>query len=67
MAPSRKTQAGEVAVFLLLIVPSIALSLFSIRQGQLSFVLTGSAFGFVDSLLGFALFQKLGSARGLTG
>jgi membrane protease YdiL (CAAX protease family) len=43
MAPNRKVQAGEVAVFLLLIVPSLALSLFAIRQGQLNFVLTATA------------------------
>ena len=48
MAPSRKVQAAEVAVFLLLIVPSLVLSLFVIRQGQLSFVLTATATIFRD-------------------
>lgn len=48
MAPSRKVQAGEVAVFLLLIVPSLVLSLFVIRQGHLSFVLTAAATIFRD-------------------
>lgn len=48
MAPSRKIQAAEVAIFLLLIVPSLVLSLFVIRQGQLSFVLTAAATIFRD-------------------
>ena len=48
MAPSRKVQAAEVAVFLLLIVPSMALSLFAIRLGQLSFVLAATATIFRD-------------------
>jgi membrane protease YdiL (CAAX protease family) len=43
MDASRKVQAWEVAVFLLLIVPSMALSLFVIRLGQLSFVPTATA------------------------
>lgn len=37
-APSRKAQALEVAVFLFLIVPSLGLSLFVVRQIQLTFV-----------------------------
>jgi uncharacterized protein len=48
MEPSRKIQATEVAVFLLLIVPSLVLSLFVIRQGHLSFVLTATAIIFRD-------------------
>lgn len=49
MEPSRKMQATEVAVFLLLIVPSLVLSLFAIRQGQLSFVLAATAAIFRDA------------------
>jgi uncharacterized protein len=48
MAPARNVQATEVAVFLLLIVPSLVLSLFAIRQGQLSFVLAATATIFRD-------------------
>ena len=48
MAPSRNVQATEVAVFLFLIVPSLVLSLFVIRQGQLSFVLAATATIFRD-------------------
>jgi len=40
---SRKEQAVEVWVFLFLIVPSMALSLFAIRQGSLGFTVTASA------------------------
>jgi uncharacterized protein len=62
MAPSQKVQAGEVAVFLLLIVPSMVLSLFAIRQGQLSFVLAATATIFRDlglvSLILFFLWQN---------
>lgn len=46
--PRQKIQAAEVAVFLLLIVPSLVLSLFVIRQGQLSFVLVATATIFRD-------------------
>jgi uncharacterized protein len=57
MTSSRKVQAWEVAVFLLLIVPSMALSLFAIRQGQLSFVLAATATIFRDlGLVGLILF-----------
>jgi uncharacterized protein len=57
MDPNRKIQAWEVAVFLLLIVPSMALSLFVIRQGQLSFVLTATAIILRDlGLVGLILF-----------
>ncbi|MBU3887873.1 CPBP family intramembrane glutamic endopeptidase [Methylosinus sp. KRF6] len=48
MAPSRRVLTSEVAVFLLLIVPSLVLSLFVIRQGQLSFVLAATATIFRD-------------------
>ena len=48
MEPSRKIQTTEIAVFLLLIVPSLVLSLFVIRQGQLGFVLTATAIIFRD-------------------
>lgn len=41
--PSRKEQVREVLVFLFLIVPSMALSFFVIRQGNLSFRLTAIA------------------------
>ena len=57
MDPNRKIQAWEVAVFLLLIVPSMALSLLVIRQGQLSFVLTATAIILRDlGLVGLILF-----------
>ena len=39
----RKENILEVSVFLFLIVPSMALSLFAVRQGQLGFVLAASA------------------------
>ena len=62
MAPSGNLQAAEVAVFLLLIVPSMVLSLFVIRQGQLSFVLTATATIFRDlglvSLILFFLWRN---------
>jgi membrane protease YdiL (CAAX protease family) len=45
---ARKEQAVEVAVFLFLIVPSMVLSLFVVRQGNLSFVLTAVATIFRD-------------------
>jgi membrane protease YdiL (CAAX protease family) len=41
--PDRRVQRIEVAVFLLLIVPSMALSFLVVRQGNLSFVLTAVA------------------------
>jgi membrane protease YdiL (CAAX protease family) len=40
---AQKEQGIEVLVFLFLIVPSMALSLFAVRQGQLSFVLVATA------------------------
>jgi hypothetical protein len=40
---SRKEQGLEVAVFLFLIVPSMVLSFFVIRQGSLGFVFTASS------------------------
>jgi membrane protease YdiL (CAAX protease family) len=43
IAPGRRTQAVEVSVFLFLIVPSLVLSLFVIRQGGLGFVITAVA------------------------
>jgi uncharacterized protein len=49
MEPSPKIQATEVGVFLLLIMPSLVLSLFVIRQGQLSFVLAAAATIFRDA------------------
>jgi uncharacterized protein len=62
MAPDPKVQATEVAVFLLLIVPSMVLSLFAIRQGQLGFVLTATAVIFRDlglvSLILFFLWRN---------
>jgi CAAX protease family protein len=41
--PSEKEQLFEVAVFLFLIVPSMVLSLFAVKQGSLSFLLVASA------------------------
>lgn len=46
--PTVKEQAVEVAVFLFLIVPSMVLSLFVVRQRNLSFVLTAVATIFRD-------------------
>jgi membrane protease YdiL (CAAX protease family) len=43
VANSRKEQGLEVAVFLFLIVPSMVLSFFVIRQGSLGFVFTASS------------------------
>jgi membrane protease YdiL (CAAX protease family) len=55
--PSRKEQTVEVAVFLFLIVPSMALSLLAIREGLLSFMLAATATIFRDlSLISFILF-----------
>jgi uncharacterized protein len=57
-----KEQAVEVAVFLFLIVPSMILSLFVVRQGSLSFVLTAVATIFRDlglvSLILFFLWRN---------
>jgi CAAX protease family protein len=62
MASRQNVQAAEVAVFLFLIVPSLILSLFAIRQGQLSFVLAASATIFRDlglvCLIVFFLWQN---------
>jgi membrane protease YdiL (CAAX protease family) len=53
---SHKEQAVEVAVFLFLIVPSMVLSLFVVRRGNLSFVLTAVATIFRDlGLVGLIL------------
>jgi membrane protease YdiL (CAAX protease family) len=41
--PSEKEQLFEVAVFLFLIVPSMTLSFFAVKQGSLSFLLVASA------------------------
>src|SRR5262249_60907617 len=55
--PTVKKQAIEVAVFLFLIVPSLALSLFAVRQGNMSFVLLAVATIFRDlGLVGLILF-----------
>jgi uncharacterized protein len=57
-----KEQAVEVAVFLFLIVPSMVLSLFAVRQGNLSFVLAAVATIFRDlglvSLILFFLWRN---------
>jgi len=57
-----KEQAIEVAVFLLLIVPSMVLSIFAVRQGNLSFLLTAVATIFRDlglvSLILFFLWRN---------
>jgi uncharacterized protein len=42
-SPSRKAQAIEVGIFLLLIVPSMVISLLAIRQGKVGFVVTAIA------------------------
>ncbi len=59
---ARKEQAVEVAVFLFLIVPSMVLSLFVVRRGNLSFVLTAVATIFRDlglvSLILFFLWRN---------
>jgi len=59
---ARKEQAVEVAVFLFLIVPSMVLSLFVVRRGNLSFVLTAVASLFRDlglvSLILFFLWRN---------
>jgi membrane protease YdiL (CAAX protease family) len=41
--PSRREQLFEVSAFLFLIVPSLALSFFAVKQGTLSFVITAIA------------------------
>ena len=57
IAPGIREQAVEVAVFLFLIVPSLVLSLFAVRQGSLSFVLVAVATIFRDlSLVSLVLF-----------
>jgi membrane protease YdiL (CAAX protease family) len=65
--PGRKEQGVEVAVFLFLIVPSMVLSLFAIRQGQLGFVLTATAVIFRDlglvSLILFFLWRNGETSR----
>ena len=55
--PARRQRAVELAVFLFLIVPSLVLSLFAVRQGNLSFVLLAGATIFRDlSLVSLILF-----------
>jgi membrane protease YdiL (CAAX protease family) len=55
--PSRRVQLIEVAVFLFLIVPSMALSFLVVKQGHLSFVLTAVATILRDlGLVGLILF-----------
>jgi len=65
-----KEQTIEVWVFLFLIVPSIALSLFVVRQGQLGFVLTASSIILRDlalvCLILFFLWRN-GESRSLIG
>jgi len=41
--PEPRVQAAEIAVFLLIILPSLAVSFFAIKQGQVSFSLTAAA------------------------
>ena len=64
---SRKEQFLEVSVFLFLIVPSMALSLFAVRQGKLSFPITASAILLRDlalvCLILFFLWRNGESAR----
>lgn len=52
---TRKEQAVEVAVFLFLVVPSLVLSLFAVRKGSLSFVLSAVAIIFRDLALVFLI------------
>jgi membrane protease YdiL (CAAX protease family) len=49
--PARKVQAVEIIVFLILIVPSLALSFFAARQGRIGFTLTAVATIFRDLAL----------------
>lgn len=62
VALSPKEQGVEVAVFLFLVVPSMVLSLFAIRQGQVGFPLTATAVIFRDlglvSLILFFLWRN---------
>lgn len=54
---SRKEQAAELIVFLLLIVPSMILSFFMVKTGKMSFLLTAYATIFRDlSLVSLVLF-----------
>ncbi len=41
--PDRKVQGAEIAVFLFLVVPSLAFSFFAVKQGRVSFSLTAVA------------------------
>lgn len=41
--PEPRVQAAEIAVFLLIILPSLAVSFFAVKQGQVSFSLTAAA------------------------
>lgn len=69
-APWRREPVLETAVFLFLIVPSLALSLFAVRQGKLSFPLTAWAIMFRDlSLVCLILFflWRNGEPRGRIG
>ena len=60
----RKGQMLEVSVFLFFIVPSMALSLFAVRQGQLGFVLAASAILLRDlALVCLILFFLLAQRR----
>ncbi|MCG3162545.1 MAG: hypothetical protein JMDDDDMK_03804 [Acidobacteria bacterium] len=56
---TRKEQAVEVAVFLFLVVPSLVLSLFAVRKGSLSFVLSAVAIIFRDLALVFLILYFL--------
>jgi uncharacterized protein len=49
--PGRNVELAEIAVFLFLIVPSMILSLFAVRQGQLGFALVAAASIFRDAAL----------------
>jgi uncharacterized protein len=49
--PGRTVELAEIGVFLFLIVPSMVLSLFAVRQGQLGFVLVAAATIFRDAAL----------------
>lgn len=60
--PPRRVQAVEIAVFLFLILPSLAFSFFAVRQGRVGFVLTAAATIFRDAalvgLIGYFLWRN---------
>ncbi len=66
-ARGQRQQRLEVAVFLFLVVPSLVLSLFAIRQGILNFVVTAAAIICRDlSLISLILFFLWRNGKALT-